>query len=47
MKRFALRTVAGLVFAVAAFVLTAVGFDSARSRVRRRRGARRRTSASG
>ena len=28
MKRFALRTVAGLVFAVAAFVLTAVGFDS-------------------
>ena len=28
MKRFALRTAAGLVFAVAAFVLTAVGFDS-------------------
>ena len=28
MKRFARRTAAGLVFAVAAFVLTAVGFDS-------------------
>jgi len=27
-KRFALRTAAGLLFAVAAFVLTAVGFDS-------------------